>query len=98
MEICAGEGEGDAISMWIVWTKSQALARVGDGWMDLYGNNKWSYHSTHDAKEEAEVETRKVKTKPSMEEWIKMDFQGPGGLCVQDAICRPVGHNPNWET
>ena len=98
MEVCVGEREGDAISMWIVWTKSQALARMGNGWTDLYQNKTWSYHSAHDMKEAAEVEARKVKTKPDMEEWIKLDIKGPSGLCVQDAICRPVGHNPNWET
>ena len=82
--------------MWVVWKKSEALARCGNGWIDLYGGT-FTYHDACDTRAEAEAEIQKIKTKPTMEEWLKMNLSGPGGMYVVDAICRPVGHNPNWE-
>ena len=87
------------MSVWVVWKMNRALGRCGDGWMDLRGSNfrKWTYHDAYENKQEAEAEAGKIKTLPSPEKWLEMDSKGPGGVEGVDAICRPVGHNPNQE-
>jgi len=79
--------------MWVVWTKAEALARCGGdrgSFIDLY-QNQWRYHSAFENREEAEQLAKELTTEPNL------DYNGPGGQCVMKAICRPAGHNANWE-